>query len=151
MLDTSAFFLSIPLPGRLSTVHRVEDELKDLRGRARFSVLLSEGMSVCDPSPEACKTVRAASISSGDASVLSATDIDVLALAQDINGTIVTDDFAIQNTAKVLGINIHSIIQRGAIQRQWKIRCLGCGKYFEEMTRAGDCPICGSALKRKLK
>lgn len=152
VLDTSAFFLAIPLQGELWTVPRVEGELKDLRGKARFGVLMDEGMEIRPPIPASVRKAREASIKSGDERVLSDTDLDLIALALDVRGTIVTDDFALQNTARVLGLSVRSIIQRESAPREWRIRCIGCGKYFDQMpSKAGDCPVCGSALKRKHK
>ncbi len=152
VLDTSAFFLSVSFSGLLCTVPRVEGELKDLRGKARFSVFLDEGMEILEPAKEFRKKAEEASRRSGDSPVLSRTDLDLLALAAERGGTLVTDDFAIQNTAHVLNIPTRSLIQRDAQARVWKIRCTGCGKYYDEMpTRAGDCPVCGSLLKRKHK
>lgn len=152
VLDTSAFFLSIPLSGVLYTVPRVEAELKDLRGKARFAVLLDEGMEIRPPLQKSLRDVREAAGKCGDLRVLSDTDTDLLALSLEIKGTLVSDDFAVQNTAHVLGIPVQSIIQREADPRVWKLRCTGCGKYFDQIpTKAGDCPICGSALKRKNK
>lgn len=152
ILDTSAFFLSTTFSGKLFTVPRVEAELKDLRGKARFAVLVDEGMDVREPGRQYRRTTVEAARRSGDATVLSETDTDLLALACEVQGTLVTDDFAIQNTAHALEIPVRSLIQRGAEPRVWKIRCTGCGKFFDTMpTRAGDCPVCGSLLKRKHK
>ncbi len=152
ILDTSAFFLSIPLEGKLYTVPRVESELKDLRGKARFSVLLDEGMEIKPPLQKSLKSAKEAAEKCGDLRVLSDTDKDLIALALEVKGILVSDDFAIQNTALALGIPVQSIIQREAGPRIWQFRCTGCGKYFDQIpTKAGDCPICGSALKRKTK
>jgi UPF0271 protein len=152
VLDTSAFFLTTPFSGKLFTVPRVESELRDLRGKARFAVLVDEGMDVREPGRKFRQKTMEASGKSGDASVLSETDTDLLALACEVQGILVTDDFAIQNTAHALNIPVRSLIQRNAEPRIWKIRCTGCGKFFDSVpTRAGDCPVCGSPLKRKHK
>lgn len=152
ILDSSAFFLDARLSGHLYTVPRVEGELKDLRGKARFAVLIDEGMEMRVPGQQFRRKALDAARMSGDSMVLSETDADLLALACEVNGTLVTDDFAIQNTAHTLGIPVQSLIQRGAEPRIWQIRCTGCGKYFDQIpTKAGDCPICGSPLKRKHK
>ena len=152
VLDTSAFFLSVPLSGRLFTVPRVEGELKDLRGKARLAVLMEEGLEIRVPGLNFQRKVLDAAKKSCDFSVLSATDTDLLALSCELRGTLVTDDFAIQNTAHTLGIPVRSLIQRSASARIWQLRCTGCGKYFDQVpTKAGDCPICGSELKRKHK
>ncbi len=151
ILDTSFFFIHLSLDGDLITVPRVVEELKDLRSRARLAVLESAGLRVCDPSPSSFERVQAASNQSGDASVLSATDQDLLALALDREGILVTDDFAIQNTAKKLGIPVRPILQRKAKARLWNLRCTGCGKTYETMPPGESCPDCGATVRRKIK
>jgi len=84
----------------------------------------------------------------GDVSVLSPTDFDLISLALELNGTIITDDFAVQNVARKLGITTMPIHQRSARARVWKFRCSGCGRYYP---KTGECPVCGSLIKRKLK
>ncbi|MDD1725161.1 MAG: nucleotide-binding protein [Methanospirillum sp.] len=151
VLDTSAFFLQVSIPGRLYTVRRVADELKDLRGKARLAVLVSQGLYICEPDPDSVQKVTGMAEKSGDRSVLSETDIDLLALALQIGGTLFSDDFAMHNTAQYLNIPVHPLMQKKAKTRRWKIRCSGCGRYLEEMPPDSLCQICGSLVKRKIK
>jgi UPF0271 protein len=90
---------------------------------------------------------NAASVT-GDASVLSRADREVLALALDTGAEVVSDDFAVQNVAHHLGIPVVPLQQRKAKKRRWKFRCTGCGRLAEG---PGECPVCGSGLKRTLK
>jgi UPF0271 protein len=85
---------------------------------------------------------------SGDAGVLSSTDAGVLALALDTGGTVVTDDFALQNVAHHLHIPVQPLHQRQAQARTWRYRCSGCGRYGD---RLGSCPVCGSPMKRTIR
>lgn len=85
---------------------------------------------------------------SGDAGVLSPNDIDLLALALETGGTVVTDDFALQNVAHHLDVPVLPIHQRRAETRTWRYRCTGCGRYGEEL---GSCPVCGSPMKRTIR
>lgn len=151
ILDTSAFFITVPMAGRFMTVPRVLDELKDLRGKARLEVLLSQGLVVSEPGQESLVIVQKAAEKSGDRSVLSQTDTDILALALDVHGVICTDDFALQNTAQHLKIGVHPMMQKMAEMRRWKLRCSGCGKYYETMPADSICPICGLQVRRKNK
>ena len=80
--------------------------------------------------------------------VISDTDRELLALALDLEAILFTDDFAIQNVAIALGVRSHPITQRKAKRVFWKYRCTGCGKYYDH---DGECPVCGAAIKRKLK
>jgi UPF0271 protein len=148
VLDTSVFFLNVPLNGTCYTTPSVVAELKDLRSKARYETLLATGLIVREPAGEMLEAVDRAAEQTGDTSVLSGTDRDILALARELGGILVTDDFAVQNVAHRLGIEVHPIQQRRAAPRKWVFRCTGCGRYAE---KAGICDICGSPIKRKLK
>jgi endoribonuclease Nob1 len=148
ILDASVFFSSfIVQPGSFTTPS-VEGELEDLTSKCRFDLLADQAMQVRVPDPRSVENIREASRKSGDLPVLSGTDIDLLALATELGGTIVTDDYAIQNVAIHLGIPVLPINQRPAVKRTWKYRCPGCGRYYKDV---GECPVCGATIKRKRK
>ena len=148
ILDTSVFFSECPVEGELFTTPSVIDELKDIRSKGKFEKLCAEGLRVISPGPECINTVMIAAKKTRDAGVISETDCELLALALEMGAVLYTDDFAIQNVASVLNVQIHSILQRKAKRIHWKYRCTGCGRYFDH---DGECLICGSAIKRKLK
>jgi endoribonuclease Nob1 len=148
VLDASVFFSDFPVQPGSFTTSSVAGELVDLKSKCRFDLLSGDTMQVRDPRARSILKVKEISGRSGDLPVLSATDIDILALALELEGAIITDDYAVQNVAKRLGIEVIPIHQRPAQQRTWKYRCLGCGRYFKE---TGECPVCGSPVKRKLK
>jgi endoribonuclease Nob1 len=148
ILDASVFFSECPMEGELFTTPSVCDELKDIRSKGKFEIMCAEGLRVMSPGPESLKKVMAAAKKTRDAGVISATDSELLALALETGATLYTDDFAIQNVASILGVQIHPIIQRKAKRVHWKYRCSGCGRYFDH---DGECLICGAAIKRKLK
>ena len=58
ILDTSAFFISIPVIGKIMTVPRVIAELKDLKGKARLEILLSQGLVISEPDQKSLMIVR---------------------------------------------------------------------------------------------
>lgn len=90
--------------------------------------------------------VTAAARKSGDLTVLSETDTGILALAVELNAAVMTDDFAVQNTAQRLEIPvIPPILQRRAKKRTWKYRCTGCGRFW---SAPGECQICGAEILR---
>ncbi|NLL10274.1 MAG: nucleotide-binding protein [Methanomicrobiales archaeon] len=151
ILDASAFFIAFPVTEKVMTVPGVVSELKDIKGKARFEVLTSMGLVVSEPTLQSVKKVKEASIRSGDGSVLSQTDIEVIALALDVHGTICSDDFALQNTAQYLDIQIHPLLQKKAEMRRWVFRCSGCGKYYDLMPVDMTCQICGLKVRRKNK
>ena len=148
VLDTSFFFYDLTVDGETYTTRSVMDELRDLRSKSRFDVLCAQGLTLAVPSGENTEKVNAASKKSGDAGIISGTDCDILALALDLRAVLYTDDFAIQNVAGILGVQTAPIIQRKAKRIHWKYRCSGCGRYFDH---DGECRICGSVIKRKLK
>ena len=148
ILDASFFFYDLPIEGELYTTPSVCDELKDIRSKGRFEKLCAMGLQIVSPDPEYRKKVIEAAKKTGDAPVISETDIELLAIAFEMSAVLHTDDFAIQNVAGKLGIKIAPIQQRKARQITWKYRCRGCGKYFDH---DGECPICGAEIKRKLK
>ena len=148
ILDASFFFANYPLTGEYYTTPSVVDELLDLASKCRFDLLTESGLQVRLPDAGERARILVAAEKSGDLQVISGTDCDVLALPGELGATIVTDDFAIQNVASGLGIPVLSLQQRQAKKIQWKFRCSGCGRYFKT---DGECPVCGSAIKRKLK
>jgi UPF0271 protein len=148
VLDTSFFFYDLTVDGELYTTPSVLDELRDLRSKSRFDVLCVQGLTLAVPSSENTEKVKAASRKSGDAGIISGTDCDILALALGLSAVLYTDDFAIQNVAGILGVQTVPIIQRKAKRIRWKYRCSGCGRYFDH---DGECLVCGSVIKRKLK
>lgn len=151
VLDTSAFFLIYSFPGKMMTVPKVVQEIKDLRGKGRLEVLCSSGLVINQPAHESVDTIIQKSLITGDRQVLSDTDIDLLALALEYSGTVYTDDFAIQNCAHHMKILSCPLIQRKAESRRWKIRCSGCGKYYAEFPSDMHCEICGALVRRKNK
>lgn len=146
VLDATAFFVDRPYEGEIYTSPRVVAELVDLRAKCRYEALLASGLTVTEPSPEARHAAEKAAESSRDIGVLSPTDLEVLALAHDLEGVLYTDDFAVQNAAISLGVRTHPIQQRRAKKVKWKYRCAGCGRYYHE---PGECPVCGSEIRRK--
>lgn len=148
VLDTSFFFGDFPAEGETFTVPSVVGELKDIRAKGNFEKWCARGLRVQSPAEESRKKVIAAAGSTKDLPVISGTDCDLLALALDLGAELHTDDFAIQNVALVLGVKTVPILQRKARRVHWKYRCSGCGRYAEQ---DGECPVCGAAIKRKLK
>ncbi|HJJ28876.1 MAG TPA: nucleotide-binding protein [Methanocorpusculum sp.] len=142
ILDASFFFGDYALEGELFTTPEVVEELKDLTSKMRFEVLAAKGLCVTEAEPDALLQATKAAITSGDARVLSDTDLSVAALALTQGGTVVSDDFAVQNICRHLKIPFRSILQKRAKKRVWKKICSGCGAEIPE--DEDDCPVCGS-------
>lgn len=148
VLDASVFFSDWHPEGELFTTPSVCDELRDLRSRGNLEKLSAAGLAIVGPGRDSLDRVASAARTSRDIGVVSATDIDLLAVTLELDAILYTDDFAIQNVAAVLGIPTHPVIQRKAKRIHWKYRCAGCGRYY---SHDGDCPVCGAIIKRKLK
>ena len=94
--------------------------------------------------------VKDAARETGDLEKLSRTDIDVVAVALELGGTIVTDDFAIENVASRLGLKfLGADLKPISREVKWQFRCTGCGKRFSAHTK--ECPICGHEVRRIAK
>lgn len=133
------------------TVPSVADELKSRDSVLRFDLAKEEGLRVEWPEPEMVKEVRRKADQTRDSEELSKTDVEILAKALEHRdkGVLLTDDYAVQNVAVQLGIQVKPIAQKKIKDIiLWQKQCIGCRKTFEK----GDiCPICGSALKKKRK
>ena len=147
VLDSSFFFLDIPIAGtKFAAPPSVVAEMKDLRSKSKLDAMLEDGrLFVSEAAPATRKRVIAASKKSGDYGVISDTDCDVVALALEIGGIVVTDDFALSNTAQTLGLTVIPVQMRKAKKRQWKYRCTGCLKLCDA---PGVCDVCGSEIIR---
>ncbi|MDR0523884.1 MAG: nucleic acid-binding protein [Candidatus Methanoplasma sp.] len=145
VLDSSALFSMENLPdedfvcppGVVGELRRHGDRRLDLWG---------DLLRVSDCTKASLDAVSKAASKSGDSGRLSPVDFTVLALALDTGGTILTDDYSIQNVARIMGLPYRPVGVAG-IKRveRWNYKCVGCGKWFSEKT--DECPICGSATR----
>jgi UPF0271 protein len=145
ILDTSALFSMEDLPdddfvvpeGVINELRRYKDHRLD-----RWGDLLR----VSECKKPSLKKVEDAATKSGDIGRLSDVDISVIALAVDLNGIVLTDDYSIQNVCKIMGIVYRTVGMDGIKKiEKWNYRCNGCGKWYKE--KMNDCPICGSSMK----
>jgi len=145
VLDTSALLTGRQFAGDLLTVPRVIEEL-GRKGQSANEESFLERVRVFLPSRESVARVAEAARGTGDDARLSPADADLLALAVERTATIVTDDYSIQNVARVLAVPFVPLEQRGITEvRRWHRRCTGCGRYIE--TAGKECPVCGSPVK----
>ncbi len=145
--DSSLFILRKRLEGSVITVPSVVEELRDENARTTLELM---NVRIESPLFDFKKEVREKAGITKDSEELSAADIDILAKALEYSRrgetVLVTDDFAVQNTALQLGIKV---IPAGGRKIKdvllWEKICTGCRRRFPE----GDvCPVCGSALKK---
>ena len=103
-----------------------------------------------DPDAQYIEKVRVVSDETGDSSRISEADASLLALALQLEATLVTDDYSMQNVASILGIDIQNIEKEG-IKGIWKWQWT-CRKCKKKLDGPGECEICGGdAYKRSRK
>ncbi|PSP41280.1 DNA-binding protein [Halobacteriales archaeon QH_10_70_21] len=147
VLDASAFIHDYTTEERMATIPLVREELEDEAGY-RFDALEGSGMRIHIPEPETVERVERAARETGDAGTLSRTDVRLLATSFELDATLVTDDYAMQNVAEKLDVAVDVIAQEGIDERRdWRFQCQGCGRTFDE--HRDRCSICGSDLERK--
>jgi UPF0271 protein len=147
VLDASAFIHEYHTDEPIASIPLVREELEDEHAY-RFDALEGSGMHLHIPDEETVERIERAARETGDADELSETDIRLVSAAFELDGRLVTDDYAMQNVAEKLGVAVEVIAREGIDeQRDWLFQCMGCGREFEE--RRDRCPICGSELTRK--
>ncbi len=145
ILDTSALFSMQDLPdGEVFTTAGVIDELNKYHDQR---VRLWEGLiKISEPSGASLERVNREAERTGDKGRLSPVDIGVLALALDLGGLLLTDDYSIQNIARAMGMDYKGVGMKGIDKVLiWKYRCRGCGRIWDK--EHPDCPVCGSQLR----
>lgn len=145
VLDASVFFADLPVEGDAYTTPAVLAEIKTQSAQMRLALLEEQGLRVHAPGAAALAEVSEAARKSGDLTTLSETDAGILALAAELGAAVMTDDFAVQNTAQRMGIPVIPILQRRAAKRKWKYRCTGCGRFW---SGPGECRVCGAEIRR---
>jgi UPF0271 protein len=147
LLDSSAFINDYHTDDQTASIPAVRDELEG-SAAMRFEAMEGGGMHVHIPTQGTVDKVRRAARETGDAGVLSDTDTRLVAAAFELDATLVTDDYAMQNVASHLNVACDVISQDGIEeQRQWRYQCQGCGREFDE--DKDRCPVCGMTLARK--
>ena len=137
IVDTSVL-LSGFVPDDQEEYITVDEVLHELKECSYYTRVLK----IYSPSKKNIKKIEDVVKKTGDD--LSVTDKKLLALALDFEGTLLTEDYDIQNVAKSLGIKFSSIATEGIKEvYKWKKICKGCKKEYP-LGYKGKCEICGS-------
>lgn len=152
ILDASAFYAGVPFGSSNDcyTTSLVYDEIKHIKKNheALETLLETNRLKIRDPEKTSIDIAIKSSKSTGDYQQLSKQDISIIALCIDLNGEIITDDFAISNVAKNLRLKISPIMTTGIKDvGKWVHYCPGCASNHKN---GKECPSCGTPLKRKL-
>ena len=152
ILDASAFYAGIPF-GSLEEHHTtplIFDEVQHIKKNhdALETLIQTKRLMIREPEQEFVEQIKNKAKESGDIQELSKEDISILALCLELQGELVTDDFAVSNVASNLGIKVSAIMTSGIKDvGKWVHYCVGCGMQFSKMS---ECPQCGNPLKKKL-
>ena len=151
VLDASAFYAGIPFASseKSYTTSLVLDEIKHIKkSHEAVSVLIdTKRLEIVDPEEIYVEKVSSKARESGDFQTLSGSDMSVIALCLKLNGELVTDDFAISNTARHLNLKVVPVMTEGITRVvNWVYFCPGCKKKFSKITK---CPLCGNRLRRR--
>lgn len=156
ILDTTALLYYKRFAGRNVTTESVINEIRKKEEKLLISALV-EGrlIDIVDiPKKYISKAIEEAE-KTGDISVLSDTDIDILALAlylrdrgEDI--IVITDDYAIQNILDTISIKYKEITRKIKYRIKWVYICSKCGEKFKYRREGQNiCPICGGEIDRR--
>lgn len=150
VLDSSAFIAGfLPEEDEYFTIYGVIKELEDEQSKERLSYFLNSGkIKIKEPNAETVEEVSKKSQISGDN--LSLTDIKLIALAIDLNSTIISEDYGIQNVSSIMKVKSKSIREAGIKKIiNWEYYCIGCRRIYSKQKEI--CQDCGSIIKRRPK
>ena len=152
ILDASAFYAGVPFRSSEDyyTTSLVYDEIQHIKkNHDALGILLETNrLKIREPDGQSTQAAIKAAKNTGDFPQLSKQDISIIALGIETKGQIITDDFAISNVAKNIGLTIAPIMTKGIKDvGKWIHYCPGCKASYQN---GKECDICGTALKRKL-
>jgi UPF0271 protein len=157
VLDASAFINGFKIISNNNfTVPEITEEIKDFESKLMFDMALEEGQLVVQDVPSKYVSCVNDIISeSGDILRLSLPDKKLISLAYMLrdegrNVKVISDDYTIQNTLKIMGIPFSGILTDGINEvYNWQKVCEGCKKEYPEDYPFEDCEICGSKIFKK--
>ncbi len=150
ILDTCAFLTQKHPNGEFVTVPGIKREIVNRQSKQYFENMLATNLKIMKAQKNSYDVVNKQAKETGDYDVLSKVDIDIVALGYECNGTIITDDFAIQNVALALDVKFLSC--SGKIiseKRAWRYKCTACN--HKEKIKLKNCSVCGNNEIRRIK
>lgn len=157
VLDASAFINGFKPTSQYNyTVPEITAEIKDFESRLLYDSAVDDGILIVHDVDRKYLDKTEENISkSGDVLRLSLPDKKIIALAlmlidEGKSVKVISDDYTIQNTLKIMNIPYSGIITEGIKEiYNWKKVCQGCKKEFEENYPFDDCDVCGSKIFKK--
>ena len=152
ILDASAFYAGVAFRSSEDcyTTSLVYDEIQHIKKNHDVlgTLLETNRLKIREPDEQSTQAAIQAAKETGDFPQLSKQDISIIALGMELKGQIITDDFAISNVAKNMGLDIAPIMTKGIKDvGKWIHYCPGCKAVYRN---GKECSICGTGLKRKL-
>lgn len=157
VLDTGAFLSNWTQKhptASFITTERILDEIQNNPSKLRAENLISLGrLHVESVESKFYSKVSYAAAETGDAKVLSDTDVELLALSLSkhqlgISVALVSADFALLNTAKFLEIEIIDLTGKMKSAISWTLECPACNYRGNE---GPECPVCGTIMRRRAR
>ena len=150
ILDTCAFLTQKHPAGEFVTVPGIKSEIINRQSRQYFENMLATHLKVMKAQKNSYDVVNKEAKETGDYDVLSKVDVDILALGYECKGTIITDDFAIQNVALALDVKFLSCSGKIISERRaWRYKCTACS--HKEKVKLKNCSVCGNEEIRRIK
>ena len=157
VLDASAFINGFKPTSQYNyTVPEITAEIKDFESRLLYDSAVDDGILIVQDVDRKYLDKTEENISkSGDVLRLSLPDKKIIARAlmlidEGKSVKVISDDYTIQNTLKIMNIPYSGIITEGIKEiYNWKKVCQGCKKEFEENYPFDDCDVCGSKIFKK--
>ncbi|WP_407415112.1 ribonuclease VapC [Methanobrevibacter sp.] len=157
VLDASAFINGFkPVSKNNFTVPEITAEIKDFKSRLLYDSAVNDGILIVqDVTKDYIDKTDEIISQSGDILRLSVPDKKIIALAlmlmdEGKSVKVISDDYTIQNTLKIMNIPYSGIITEGIKEiYNWKKVCQGCKKEFDEDYPFDDCDVCGSKIFKK--
>jgi endoribonuclease Nob1 len=154
VIDASAFYSGVSFL-TLSTCYTTNSILSEIKhmnrryGAIEF-LIDSDKLKILEPNKEFVGQVIRMAKKTGDYQRLSTADLSILALALQLNSVLISDDYAVQNTAALLKIPVRNITTKGITKvRRWIHFCSACNKAYGP--NISQCVFCGNNLRRRFK
>ena len=152
VLDASAFYAGIPFgsSSRYYTTSLIFEEVQHIKKSHDVIGLLLETKRLVIKNPKNDYTNQVLNVAkkSGDYNELSKEDISSIALCLELDGELITDDYAVSNVAKSLDLVVIPVMTSGIkTTGVWIHYCPACKKSFSNAT---ICALCGNKLRKKL-
>ncbi|MCL4334319.1 MAG: nucleic acid-binding protein [Candidatus Thermoplasmatota archaeon] len=148
VVDASALFYGFRFDGRNEyiTTSSVIEEIRNKQMKKSLSMGF-ELLKVLAPSAHNLEEVKRSAVATGDIGQLSRTDIEIIALAKELDALLLTNDLAIQNVCRRMDVKYQSFGGKSIdTEIEWGYRCIGCKRRFSKPL--DECPYCGNEIKR---